>query len=143
LKQADALWGKVNIEGAHVKNDWVKGPIAQSVGAHSKTLHELGAAATQFRDSYRNVREKWSYYPEQTSYVFGNNENEGPNTLINAVEGYAGSLDRWAKIDNKADKDVQLLLGEPQDSFDRYSVAFFHWVRASSQRLMEMKKSIQ
>jgi hypothetical protein len=143
LDQANGLWGKVNHEFSLLDSDWNNGSMTQNFDSHRATLRELDSQAKDFRDSYRKTREDWSYYQEQTSYVLGDNENEGPNALINAIEAYAGLLDQWSKIENKEQKQLQPLISGSQTQPKEFFTTFVHWKQGCDQRLVEMKKSIQ
>jgi hypothetical protein len=80
-------------------------------------LQEIGTSARAFAKSFLAVRDKWKYYQAQRDFIFGENpDNEGPNEITNAVDGYSTYLERWATIKNKEEKQTLDLL-EPVINF--------------------------
>jgi hypothetical protein len=80
----------------------------------------------------------------QEDYIFGNNpDNEGPNALINAAQGYSIYLDWWSAVQNKDQKPVLLLLSVAQDDYTKRVKGFSNWQQGCVTRLAEMRSSIQ
>ena len=144
LSQANALWGRANQAGARLNQAWQDGSIAKDFDAHKNTLSAINSSAKELKQSFPQLRDKWKFYADQTNYIFGDNpDNEGPNTIINAVEGYSNYLDRWIKIQNKEDRSVLDLFDTEQREFNERIRGFALWKQDCERRLEQMKKSIQ
>jgi hypothetical protein len=144
LDQAEALQARASLEGGQISNAWVNGSITKDFEAHKTKLHELDSSAREFSKSYAQAREKWKYYPNQTSYIFGDNpDNLGPNAIINAVDAFSIFFDRWSAVQNKERREVLYLFEPPQNQFNDSITRIFHWIQGCQIRLEEMRKSIQ
>lgn len=145
LDQMTDLGYKANFELAQVSNDVRSGTIVSDYGEHKKTLRGISNPAKEMARSFLISREqKWQYYQDQMSYVFGDNpDNEGPNAIINATEGYANALDQWSSIQDRGSKGALTLLSTAQEESDRYLRTFFTWRQGCEARLAQMKQSIQ
>ena len=144
LDQANTLWGKANLEGGQLNQAWRSGSIVKDFEARRNTLREIDSSAKDFAKSFTRVREKWKYYPNQTNYIFGDNpDNSGPNTMINAVDEYSNHLDRWATIQNKAERPILDLFETEQVRYDEAIRRFILWKQDCERRLEQMKNSIQ
>lgn len=143
LTQANALWGTVGHELSLMDHDLNDGDIEQTIELRRAKLKDLDLQAKGFRDSYRKTREEWSYYQEQASYVLGDNENEGPNALINLIEGREEFLDQFSKIQNREQAQLRPIIADAEAKYNGYGSSYIHWIQECNQRLVEMKKSIQ
>jgi hypothetical protein len=144
LDQANTLMYSARDEGGQLSNAWQSGSIVKELEMHSKKLREIDSSAKDFYKSLSQVFDKWKYYPEQTNYVFGDNPyNLGPHSIMNATEGYANYLDRWAAIQNKNQREILNLLESEQVQYDELVLRFIQWKQGCQQRLDEMKKSLQ
>jgi hypothetical protein len=144
LEQGSALYYKANAEGGQIQQDRLNGSIAKDFEAHIRTLHEMKASAETYANAFRQVRDKWKYYPDEAEYIFGDNpDNLGPYMLMNGVDAYANYLENWAKISNKNDQSVLILLANQQNNFNDSLDRFIKWVHVCQQRFEAIKKSIQ
>lgn len=141
LDKANTLWGEANRESGQLSQDWGTGSMIQKFSEHRNTLLELNSATKSFAQSFTQVRERWKYYQDQSNYIFGENpDNNGPNTIINAVDEYVSQLDEWGKIQNKQDETPNLFRSE-QLRFEESIERFGHWEGECKNRLEEMRKS--
>jgi hypothetical protein len=77
-------------------------------------------------------------------YVFGDNpDNLGPNSITNAAEGYASSLEQWSSIKDRENKAALNLFSATRVESDRYLQTFFTWERECEKRVDQMKQSIK
>jgi hypothetical protein len=94
LDQANIVWGRINQERGKLNQGLQTGSIASELESDKATLRQISSSAKDLAKAFPQVREKWKYYAEQIDYIFGDNpDNEGPNAIINAAEGYANYLD--------------------------------------------------
>jgi hypothetical protein len=145
LDQMTDLGYKANLELAQVNNGVRSGSIVNDYEDHRKQLRGIATPAKEMARSFLISREqKWRYYQDQMRYVFGDNpDNEGPNAIINATEGYANALDQWSSIQDRGSKGALTLLSTAQIESDRYLHTFFSWRQGCETRLAQMKQSIQ
>lgn len=138
------LRSNADVESGLIRSGWQDGSIAKTVDVHIKKMHELDASAWAYSKAFRQVRDKWKYYPDQTDYIFGDNpDNLGPNTLINGIEEYVNFLERWSKIQNKDQQEIRFLLADESNRYDEWMRRFSTWLQGCQQRLGQIKKSIQ
>jgi hypothetical protein len=145
LDQMTDLGYKANLELAQVNNGVRSGSIVNDYEEHKKKLLGIATPAKELARSFLMSREqKWRYYEYQMQYVFGDNpDNEGPNAIINATEGYANALDQWSSIQDRASEGALTLLSTAQTQSDAFLRTFFTWRQGCETRLTQMKQSIQ
>ena len=144
LDEGQTLFGRLNIELGELHNAWQSGAIVSEITTHRNTLREIDASGKDFYQSLSTVTDKWKYYADQTSYVFGDNPyNDGPNSIMGAAEDYSHYLDDWSNIQNKKDKPVLELFWAEQARVDGFSTRFSNWLGGCEGRLEQMKKSLQ
>jgi hypothetical protein len=142
LDYGQNLMYKVSAELGAIGTDGAS--IANSYQSHITKLRDISPLSKQYAIDFMALRNKWSYYREQTEYVFGDNpDNLGPNSITNAAEGLANYLERWGTIQNKGDQSVLYLLSEGKNDCNSRLLTFSNWDRASKTRLEQMKASIQ
>jgi hypothetical protein len=125
----------IGTEGANVVKD---------LEAHITKLHGLASSAKEYGKANMALRTKWSYYPEQTQYVFGDNpDNLGWGKLANAFDGYAYHLETWGVIQNKDDKRVVSILAEDRTQFEALLNEYSLFYQGCKARLEEMKAPLQ
>lgn len=144
LDQGSDLYYSANSEGGQIQQGRENGSIAKDFDVHIKKLRDADVSAKAYSKAFTQIRDKWKYYPDQTGYIFGDNpDNLGPNTLINGVSAFANYLDNWAKISNKDEQSILILLAYQQNEFSDSLNRFMRWIQGCEQRLEQMKKSIQ
>lgn len=117
---------------------------AKDVQSTEKVLTDIAAEGWKYQKSFPVLRNKWNMFGEQTEYIFGDNpDNEGPNALINAAEGYRNYLEWWNVIQNKDQSPIWNLLSVEQNEFNNRLSAFRNWHRGCVNRLTEMRNSIR
>ena len=118
--------------------------IVKTVQAHVKNLRKFESDAMEYGKANMAVRAKWSYYPKQTTYVFGDDpDNLGWEKLANGFALYATHLETWAAVQNKDDKLVQNMLAEYRGQFNQSLNEYGAFTNGCRARLDEMKDSIQ
>jgi hypothetical protein len=137
LDEMTDLGYKANLELAQMNNGVRSGSIVNDYEDHERKLRSIATPAKEMARSFLISREqKWRYYQDQMSYVFGDNpDNEGPNAIINATEGYANALDQWSSIQDRGSKGALTLLSTAQIESDRYLHTFFSWRQGCETRL--------
>jgi hypothetical protein len=143
LDQGQNLFYQFQAENGEIQHARQGGSISKNWETHLKKLQELKALAWSYAKALPQLEDKWKYYPEQTYYVFGQNDNLGPYKLINAAGDFAIFLERWSKIQNKDQQEIVILIAEQGNSFNTLIQDFIHWQQGSLARLEEMKRSIQ
>jgi len=125
----------VGTEGANLEKD---------LQSHITKLRGLASSAKEYGKSDMALRTKWSYYPEQTQYVFGDDpDNSGWGKLVNAFDGYANHLETWGAIQNKEDTRLQSVLAEDRTQFESMLNEYAKFNQGCKARLEDMKASIQ
>jgi hypothetical protein len=144
LDEGNEIFGQANTEGANIGQTWRSGTIVQDFQTHKDALRKIDESAKKLAKSFPVVRNKWRLYQEQVDYIFGDNpDNEGPNALINAVEGYSNNIDRWLKIQNREQRAILDLFNDQQREFQSFLSTFSRLWQGSNRRLAEIKKSIE
>ncbi len=144
LEQGSTLYYKASAVDGQIQQDRLNGSIAKDFEVHIKNLHEMKASAETYANAFRQVRDKWKYYPDEAEYIFGDNpDNLGPYVLMNGIDAYANYLEDWAKISNKNDQSVLKLLANQQSNFNDSLDRFIKWIHECQQRFEAIKKSIQ
>jgi uncharacterized caspase-like protein len=142
LEEGLSLGGELNVEFGKIAQDQKSGALATSFDSHIRTLKDISTSAWAYSKTFRQIRDKWKYYSEQTDYIFGDNpDNLGPNALINASEGFANYLGYWSKIANKEQPDVLTLVAIQQNVYQ--DNRYFYWIQGCQQRLNQVRQSIQ
>jgi hypothetical protein len=107
-------------------------------------LAALTTEGWKHQKAFPALRSKWDGFPEQQEYIFGDNpDNEGPNSLINATEGYRNYLERWNVIQNKEQEPVLILLDSAHNEFGVRLNTFVKWSQGGKNRITEMRNSIR
>jgi hypothetical protein len=141
--QANELWGKVNLEGGTLSHSW-NGELNNdlNVDTHINKLRDLKQMATNFRESFRNLQEKWHYFEPQINYILGDAaENIGPNSLMNATDDYRQYLESWKTIANKGGRNATMYQAT-QNQYDTSVRNFALWKQACEGRLQQMRDSL-
>lgn len=144
LNQGGSIGYKLNSELGGLNNAENSGAIAGEVQAHEKVLSDIAAEGWKYQKAFPALRAKWDMFREQNTYIFGDNpDNEGPNAIINAAEGYRNYLALWDSISNKNQKPVLNLLSVQRNESQARLAQFFKWQRGCVERVEEMRNSIR
>ena len=144
LNQGDSIFYKISDEGNRLVQDRQSGAITKNVQSHLKTLTALAADGWRYQKAFPVTRNKWDMFREQTEYIFGDNpDNLGPNSLINAADGYKNYLEWWNVIQNKEQQPIINLLTVQQNEFQNRMNGFGKWRSECRNRITEMRKSIR
>jgi len=120
--------------------------IAKDFQSHVTALRAMEQLALQYGKDFMALRTKWSYYPGQTSFVFGDNpDNLGPNALANAFHSHAYYLENWgaALQGNRDSAQAINLLSDAKNKFQSELNDFSKWDQGCRKRLEQMKAAIQ
>ena len=146
LDRANGLWSKENEEMGGLARSRQEGKLSREIDVHRKALADIDEQARSFAKDFPQVRDKWKYFNEQTSYIFGDNpDNEGPYSVLNAVGVVSNNLERWAHIPEqyREQRPILDLLEPVQNQFETFSRGFAFWQQGSRRRLNEVKDSIK
>jgi hypothetical protein len=144
MRQANELFGKANLEGGQLHNAWERGAIVGDANSHIIKLRAISVSAMELAKTFVAVRQKWNYYANQETFIFGSNpDNEGPNVILGATDGYARYLESWVASQNKDTKPVLDLFRFEQDQYDAMIGGFSRWQQGCNMRLEQMKDSIR
>ena len=144
LDQGMSLGYKLNGEIGKIGQDRADGSLAKNYDEHIKHLRDISTLGWAYSKNFRQIRDKWNYYSDQTDYIFGvNPDNLGPSALINGAEGLANYLNSWSKIPTKDQVDILNLVAIQQNESMQYCYRVIHWAQDSQQRLNQVKQSIQ
>jgi hypothetical protein len=140
LKQGESLFYKINNEGGSLERGYRDGTMAKDAQSHQTILTGLTAEGWKYQKAFPALRTKWNMFSEHTEFIFGDNpDNEGPNSLINATEGYRNYLEWWNVIQNKEQRSILNLLTVEQNEFQSRLNTFSKWhggcVNGACQRL--------
>lgn len=144
LNQGDSLFLKIRDEGIRIEQGRHEGTIGKDAQSHLTTLAALTTEGWKHQKAFPALRSKWDMFPEQQEYIFGDNpDNEGPNSLINATEGYRNYLERWNVIQNKEQEPVLILLDSAHNEFQVRLNTFVKRSQGCKNRITEMRNSIR
>jgi hypothetical protein len=146
LEKMSAVGYRASEQKTQINNEIGDGSIAKDYETHIKELRYISASSKELATSFLVARgtAKWKYYSDQMDYVFGDNpDNLGPNSITNAAEGYASSLEQWSSIKDRENKAALNLFSATRVESDRYLQTFFTWERECEKRVDQMKQSIK
>ena len=142
LDAMTAVGYRANSEFGTVNRGIQDGSIIRDYSMYITTLRSIGSSSEELAKSFLAHREAgdWLYYSEQAQFVFGDNPgNLGPNSITNAVEGLANSLEQWSSLKDRENKSALALLSLPQTESQRYLKTFFDWKTDCTTRLQQLR----
>jgi hypothetical protein len=145
LDEGQTIFNKLSNEDVKLEHARRDGSIAQDFAIRQKELTDLANEGWKYQRDFPQLRLKWQQlFGDQVAYVFGDNpDNDGPNALINAAEGYRNHLNYWKAIQNKNNASVLTLLSYANNDFQSFMRRYSDWHSGCRSRLTEMRKSIR
>jgi hypothetical protein len=144
IKQSQAAGYKVSNELAAISRERQSADLVKTVDNHIKTLHDLSLAAhDQQYAGLQRFQAKWTYFPDQTEYVLGDNPfNAGEGLLLNAIDGMVTELGRFSKAHNLDQQEMRDLEGDQQNVYEKQLRQFFEWASVTLARINQMRQSL-
>ena len=146
LESMNQLASRANLQLGEIGNEIGSGSLVNDYESRIKTLNDISTEGTKIGRTFSIAREQgsWKYYSAQTSYVFGDNpDNQGPNAIINAASGLAGSLQRWSSIKDRDNRSALDLLRDPHNEATTFLRTFFDWRSGCERRLEQVRQSLK
>jgi hypothetical protein len=138
LDQATRAWGKAN----NIKAD-ERGPLIKDLEARRSKVPELQSAAREFERSFHESRQKWKYYANQISFIFGDDPENHATILRNAIEEYGHQLDSVVTLKNIEESNLKSILWPEEVRYNEAIRQFALWIRECEGRLEQAKSSLR
>jgi hypothetical protein len=138
LDKANTIWAKAN----YLKVD-ERGPILKDLQARKGKIPGIEAAAKAFEKSFYESRQKWKYYEDQITVIFGEDPDNHALIVRNATDEYAGQLDSVLALKDANEATLKALLRPEDIRYDDAIHRFALWKSECEHRLERIKASIQ
>jgi len=139
LDQANIAFGKAN----NIKVD-EHGPLVKDLLTRRGKVSGIESAATEFEAHFRDSRQKWKYYRDQITAIFGDNPDNDAVILRGAVIEYARQLDSVLSLKDTTDEATLKAIFQPEEiRYDDAIRRFALWKSDCERRLEQARSALQ